>query len=83
MHSPRQPWSSQEADAVAGCLTGQVKKQVRVLTEGHCLQIVAAGADKAAGVRKICAWLGIPLEDIYAAGDSKEDLEMMQLSGSS
>ena len=56
---------------------------MRVLTEGHCLQIVAAGADKAAGVRKICAWLGIPLEDIYAAGDSKEDLEMMQLSGSS
>lgn len=83
LHAARQPWSSQEADAVAGCLTGQVKKQVRVLTEGHCLQIVAAGADKAAGVRKICAWLGIPLEDIYAAGDSKEDLEMMQLSGSS
>ena len=78
LHAARRPWSSREADAVEKCLTDPVKKQVRCLVEGHCMQIVAAGAEKAAGVKQICSWLGIPLNEIFAAGDSKEDIKMMQ-----
>ena len=81
LRAMRRPWSSQEADEVMGFLTDPVKKQVRCLVEGPCMQIVAAGADKAAGVKKICSWLAIPRKEIFAAGDSKEDIAMMQLNG--
>lgn len=81
LHAPQRPWSSHEAGEVMGCLPDLVKKQVRCLTEGHCMQIVAAEANKTTGVRKICGFLSIPLEEIYAAGDSAEDAGMIKLNG--
>ena len=56
------------------------RKQVRCLIEGNCLQILPAPANKASGVRMICTWLKIPLQEIFAAGDSKEDVAMMELT---
>ena len=33
---------------------------------------------EANGMQMICEWLHIPVSDIFAAGDSREDLKMMQ-----
>ena len=42
---------------------------------------MAKEADKANGVRMILKWLDIPLTEGAAAGDSKEDEEMMRITG--
>lgn len=74
------PWSAKEAVQAAGCLPGRLRRKVRFLVEGHCMQAVAAQAKKEAGVRMICGWLGIGLHEAFAAGDSGEDAGMMELT---
>ncbi len=76
----RKHWQKQEAEAVMEYLPQADRKQVRCLIEGNCLQILPAPANKASGVRMICTWLKIPLQEIFAAGDSKEDVAMMELT---
>lgn len=73
-------WQKQEAEAVMGYLTQADRKHVRCFMEGNCLQILAAAANKAAGVRTICDWLNIPLQEIFAAGDADEDVQMIKLA---
>ena len=74
-------WSEKEAEQVRQCLPHQLSKTVRCLVEGHCMQIVAAQASKAAGVRMVCGWLGIGLEHVFAAGDASEDVQMKKMCG--
>lgn len=76
------PWDTCQAKAVFYSLPDPVRNNLRYFVEDHCLQITAAGADKASGVKRICAWLGISPHDAFAAGDSAEDLQMMKLTGS-
>ena len=47
--------------------------------EDNCLQIVAKEATKANGVKELCRWMKIAPKEIFAAGNSKEDEEMMKL----
>ena len=74
-------WSEKEAEQVRQCLPYNLSKTVRCLVEGHCMQVVAAQASKAAGVRMICGWLGIGLEHVFAAGDASEDVQMKKMCG--
>ncbi len=75
----RRPWMAEEANQIKNTLEPECRKEVRWITEGHCLQLVAAKATKANGVKMICEWLKIPLPEIAAIGDTGEDKEMMEL----
>ena len=70
---------AEEANQIKNTLEPECRKEVRWITEGHCLQLVAAKATKASGVKMICEWLKIPLPEIAAIGDTGEDKEMMEL----
>lgn len=83
LHGYQRPWARQEAEEVMAYLPAPAREQVRYLLEGYCMQIIAAGAGKAAGVRMVCNWLQISLKEIFAAGDSEEDAEMLHLLQSS
>ena len=75
----RRSWSAGEAEEICGDLL--LEYRARYLIEGHCLQIISDRADKAAGVRMICSWLGISPNEAFAAGDSPEDFGMCALCG--
>lgn len=75
----RRPWKREEAEDIFKGLP--VREDTRFYIENNCLQIVSAEADKTGGVRKLCQWLDIPLEEIAAAGNSEEDRAMMELCG--
>lgn len=75
----RRCWSYEEEQRLAEALEPGYRSRVRWIREDSCLQLVAKEATKAGGVRRICGWLGIPLSEIEAAGDSPEDEEMMGL----
>lgn len=74
----RRPWTWQEAETVAGSVDFG-SDAIRYFIESNCLQIVSADAGKANGVERICCWLDIAPEETAAAGDSREDEEMMKL----
>lgn len=74
-------WGIQEAEEVARLLLDTAKGKVRYFTEGNCMQIVSARADKAAGVMLACKWLGISPKEAFAQGDSAQDARMMEICG--
>lgn len=80
LHAWQRPWTRQEAEKVMADLPEPAGRQVRCVLEDYCMQIIAAEAGKAAGVRMICEWLRIPLNEIFTAGDSEEDIEMLQFN---
>lgn len=45
------------------------------------LEYCPLGVDKGSGVRYLCSYLGIPLENAYAAGDERNDIPMLQAAG--
>lgn len=73
------PWAEWEAEELFGALKEEAVYQVRYFVEENCLQIVAKEATKANGVRALCQWMKIGSEEIFAAGNSEEDEEMMGL----
>ncbi len=44
-------------------------------------EVVNKKFDKGKGIKRVCAWLGIPLEDSIAIGDSMNDREMLETAG--
>lgn len=46
-----------------------------------CLEVVAAGVQKAMGVERIASYYGIDKKDILAFGDQENDYEMIQYAG--
>lgn len=77
------PWQADGAFRAFGALSAGEREGLRYFVEENCLQIVAAGADKAAGIRELCRWKNLPEDEIFAAGDSVdgEDEEMVRLWG--
>lgn len=71
-------WNGEEAEAIMAYLPQSLRIQVRYFIEESCMQVLSVEADKANGMQMICEWLHIPVSDIFAAGDSREDLKMMQ-----
>ncbi|PLT33845.1 Cof-type HAD-IIB family hydrolase [Bacillus sp. V5-8f] len=47
----------------------------------HVIEIVKSGLNKAVGIQKVAATLGIPRERIIAFGDEDNDLEMLDYAG--
>jgi Cof subfamily protein (haloacid dehalogenase superfamily) len=45
------------------------------------LEVMGAGVSKEYGIRRLCAILGIGLDDVMAIGDSENDIEMLQACG--
>lgn len=45
------------------------------------LEYCPLGIDKGSGVRYLCGYLEIPLENAYAAGDERNDIPMLQVAG--
>ena len=49
----------------------------------HVAEIVPCGFTKGTGIKKVCEYLGIDLEDTVAIGDSVNDIEMLKTAGKS
>lgn len=49
--------------------------------ETPCLEVVAAGVQKALGLERIASYYGIDRQDILAFGDQENDYEMIQYAG--
>ena len=81
LRARRMPWREDEAEELFDVLPKKIRDGMRYLIEANCLQMVSAYADKAGGVKKLCEWLSVSLEETYAAGDSAEDVKMMELCG--
>lgn len=77
----RRSWREEEVQRIAAAVPEIAAGRVRYFVEGSRLQLVAAGADKAKGVKTFCRWLGILPEEAAAAGDLAEDAEMVRLCG--
>jgi len=48
---------------------------------GYGCELSPAGVDKAEGLRRLCALLGIPMEDALAVGDGGNDIELVRAAG--
>lgn len=75
------PWLEEEIREVDERCRRQEGNPIRLFAEGSCLQAVSEEASKARGVKTLCKWLGIAPWEAAAAGDSDEDLGMMDLCG--
>ncbi len=51
------------------------------LSQPKYLEIVPKGIDKGFGVKWLCRYLGLPLENAYAAGDADNDIPMLLAAG--
>lgn len=49
--------------------------------EQNVLQVLPLGASKAQGVAKVLPLLGVSWDQVLAAGDGENDLEMLQAAG--
>lgn len=74
----RRPWGEADAGRIWEAVPKRSREGLRYFLEGHCMQIVAADADKAGGVAQICAWIGVSPGEVAAAGDSEEDEGMLR-----
>jgi Cof subfamily protein (haloacid dehalogenase superfamily) len=45
------------------------------------MEINAAGVSKAAGLKKLCSKLGVPMDECIAVGDAENDMEMIRAAG--
>jgi len=52
-----------------------------VTTMGYDLEVSAKGITKASGIKELCEHLSISPEQVIAAGDSTNDLEMLKYAG--
>lgn len=77
------PWKEDQVQMlIEECRKQRIGKPlVHSFVEGHCLELIADGIDKAGGVKKICHWLGISPAEVVAVGDSKEDERMIAICG--
>ena len=48
---------------------------------GYMLEVVSSLADKGRGLRKLCAHLGVPMEETIAMGDQMNDVEILRAAG--
>lgn len=69
--------SESESARVSAALAGRFGKWVNPLQNGICIDIVPAGVDKAAGIRRLAARLGVSRDRIIAVGDNVNDRAMI------
>lgn len=54
---------------------------IMVNAENASLELSAEGADKGAGLKKLCEHLNLPLEKTIAVGDAENDLTILETAG--
>lgn len=54
---------------------------VMIDAEAASLEISAAGVTKAVGLKKLCEYLGISIEETIAVGDANNDLDILKKAG--
>ncbi len=47
------------------------------------MEVIPRGFGKGAGIKRLCGYLGVPVEDTIAVGDSANDLDMFRAAGTS
>ena len=67
----------EEAARVTEAIRVRFERWLNPLQNGRCIDIVPAGIDKAAGIRKLIALWGIAEEDVIAVGDNVNDAAMI------
>ena len=48
---------------------------------GFMIEVVSAEADKGAGLKKLCQYIGVDIRQTIAVGDSMNDIEILQVAG--
>lgn len=71
-------WTEEETQAIAALLPSTL---CSLHPEYRRIQILPKGAHKAAGAALLCSWLGLTLKDCAAAGNSAEDLPLLNSCG--
>lgn len=66
-----------------GWLAEMGKKYNCIRHDEHVVELVPHGCDKGSGIVKACRHLGIPLCDAIAFGDSRNDIDMFRVAGTS
>ena len=68
-------------DAAVGAAE-EINREFAGLYEAHvahtCVDITASGVNKASGLLKYAKTVGVPRENIFTAGDSRNDLQMLR-----
>lgn len=49
--------------------------------DGTVVEFIPKGTSKADGIKFLCEYLNIPVEDTYAVGDSINDIDMLEFAG--
>ncbi|MBR2671299.1 MAG: HAD family phosphatase [Oscillospiraceae bacterium] len=52
-----------------------------VYSEVTSIETTSLGVDKGQGLREVCGYLGIPIEETIAAGDADNDLSLLKAAG--
>ena len=55
--------------------------QLRMFSVNYGADIIEKGISKAEGLKKLCAYYGLEMRDVYAFGDSFNDSEMLEEAG--
>lgn len=82
------PWTKaliigrrEDLDGFEPIYRARYDKGLSVRSGDHYLDLVSSAASKGAGVRRLAALLGIERENIYAAGDNMNDIDMLRAAG--
>lgn len=73
-------------DIIEGTDFERIKKEVEaefdvLRHEGNVVEFVPKNTSKATGIKWLCEYLKVPVEDTYAIGDSVNDLDMLEFVG--
>ncbi len=71
-----------DADAIAAALTKRGLAARVVFSHGRLIDVLPAGAGKAAAIEALAERMGLSLADCIAAGDSGNDIDMLDRCGS-
>ncbi len=52
-----------------------------IIHNDYVLEVIPKGFGKGSGIRRLCGFLDIPLEDTFAVGDSANDIDMFRAAG--
>jgi len=69
--------TQEEAALATAALAEAFGDRINPLQNGYCIDIVAAGMDKAQGIRKLTNLLHLTPDDVIAVGDNYNDLAMI------
>lgn len=63
--------------------SGDIPEGVMVFSKPEYLEFIPPGSSKGSALSELCEHLGIPVEQTIAAGDSQNDIEMLEIAGTS